>query len=153
MPRRLTLIVLAFVNAFAGCAEEQPWPMGHWEGESTLVHLDTMAVTTSPLRATMVYPSLDPERRYSFTVVLGDRTISGVGAPVASCPIQTAIDGGAFASEAEVKNTGGSTARLAIEWRVRHPDAGFPKFDPSAPVIYTERCALRRLIDVDVFGP
>ena len=156
MRRRLAVLLLAFVMFVVGCAEEQPWPMGHWEGETTLLHVETMAVTISPLQATMYYPGYNgdgvDDPRFSLGVTLADRSISGDGTPLSSSGtrVSTLIDGGSYAGAAFMTRTGPSTTSMQISWRKAQPDAGYLRFDPTAPVVYSERAALRRLKDFDL---
>lgn len=127
--------------------------MGHWDGETTLVHVDTMAVTTSPVQAGMFYPGFhgdgvdDP--RFSLEATLADRSIRGTGAPDTDWGTRawTGIDGGAYAGVVVMTHTGLSTMALEISWRPLTADGGFAQFDPSLPVVYSERGALRRLRD------
>ncbi len=159
MRRRLALLVLAFVMFVVGCAAEQPWPMGYWEGESTLVHLDTMAVTISPLQGTMAYPGFDgvgvDDPRFGLGLTLSARSINGSGAPgsTSGTRVSTVIDRGAYAGLALMTRTGPSTTSMQISWRDPQPDAGFLRFDPTAPVVYSERAALRRVRDYELPPP
>ena len=156
MRRRLALFLLSFVMSLVGCSAGQPWPMGIWEGESTLLHLETMAVTTSPLQARMYYPGFDgvgvDDPRFGLGVTLADRSIGGDGTPdsTSGTRASTLIDGGAYAGVAVMTRTGPSTTLMQISWRNAQPDAGYLRFDPTAPVVYSERAALRWLRDYDL---
>lgn len=90
--------------------------------------------------------------RFSLGVMMADRSISGDGTPLsaAGTRVSTLIDGGSYAGAAFMKRTGPSTTSMQISWRDAQPDAGSLRFDPAAPVIYSERATLRRLKDFEV---
>jgi hypothetical protein len=145
MRTALCLVVFAALS----CGEPQPWPMGFWEGEATLVHLETMTVTTSPISVESYYPGYMPgngvdDPRFAFRGTLPGRPlrVDGQPDPIRPSTFSTNIDGGSFVAVGFL--SGGATNRLIfdVSWSAR--DGGF---DPAAPAIYTERAALRRLRD------
>lgn len=147
---RLPLPLVALV--VFSCGEPQPWPMGYWSGTSTLVHLPTMTVTTSPIEVESYYPGYMPglgvdDPRFVFRGKVADRAIgvSGQPGPGAVSVFNTRVDGGLFVATAALTG-GGDTLGFDVAWRAR--DAGL-----SEPAVYTERASLRRVKDVDFSRP
>lgn len=151
MRTALSFVVFAALS----CGEPQPWPMGFWEGEATLVHLETMTVTTSPITVESHYPGYMPgngvdDPRFVFRGTLPGRWVRVDGQPDRSRPstFSTQIDGGSFVAVGFL--TAGVPNRLLFDVSWSGRDGGvFPAtgFDPAAPAVYTERAALRRLRD------
>lgn len=143
---RTALCLVTF--AALSCGEPQPWPMGVWEGEATLVHLETMTVTTSPISVKSHYPGYMPglgvdDPRFIFDGTLPGRWLRVDGQPdrVRPSTFSTAIDGGSFVAVGFLK-TGTQGLLFDVAWSAR--DGGF---DPAAPAVYTERASLRRVGD------
>lgn len=144
----LPLVALALFS----CGEPQPWPMGHWSGETTVVHLPTMTVTTSPIEVKSYYPGYMPglgvdDPRFVFMGNVGDRAIGVRGAPEPGVVrvFDTRFDGGLFIASGALTGSA-DTLRFDLDWSPR--DAG-----ASDPAVYTERASLRRVKDVDFSRP
>ncbi|MBL8937781.1 MAG: hypothetical protein JNM69_24675 [Archangium sp.] len=144
----LPLAVLALLS----CGEPQPWPMGFWSGTSTLVHLPTMTVTTSPIEVVSYYPGYNAglgvdDPRFVFSATLSDRTIGVSGQPSSNTvsTFGTRLDGGIFVATGVLAGTA-DTLRFDVAWSAR--DAG-----PGEPAVYTERASLRRVKDYDLSRP
>ena len=149
-PMRLSLPLVAL--ALFSCGEPQPWPMGHWSGESTLVHVPTMATTTSPIEVVSYYPGYIPgagvdDPRFVFNATLSGRTIGvrGQPGPNAVSTFETQLDGGLFVATAALTGSG-DTLGFDVSWSAR--DAG-----SGEPAVYTERATLRRVKDFDLSAP
>jgi hypothetical protein len=143
----LPLVTLALLSC-----EPQPWPMGYWSGESTLVHLPTMAVTTSPIEVVSYYPGYNAglgvdDPRFAFSATVSGRPISVTGQPAPNTvsTFHTRLDGGLFVATGALTGSG-VTLRFDVDWRAR--DAG-----PGEPALYTERAALWRVRDYDYPRP
>lgn len=149
-PMRLSLPLV--VLALFSCGEPQPWPMGHWSGESTLVHLPTMSTTTSPIEVVSYYPGYSAglgvdDPRFAFSATLPGRTIGvrGQPAPNTVSLFDTRLDGGLFVATGALTG-GGDRLLFDVAWSAR--DAG-----SGEPAVYTERATLRRVKDFDLSAP
>lgn len=145
-------LALPFALALFSCGEPQPWPMGHWSGESTLVHLPTMTVTTSPITVVSYYPGYMPglgvdDPRFVFRATLADRTIGvrGQPGPNAVSVFDTQLAGGIFIATGALAGTA-DTLRFDVAWSPRDAGAG-------EPAVYRERASLKRVGDVDFSKP
>lgn len=143
-------ILLTFT--VVSCAEPQPWPMGHWSGETTVVHLPTMTTTTSPIEVESYYPGYNPglgvdDPRFVFRGKVADRTIgvNGQPGPNAVSIFDTQFDGGLFIATGALTGSG-DTLHFDVAWSPRDAGAG-------EPAVYSERASLRRVKDVEFSRP
>lgn len=145
---RVSLVALVLFS----CGEPQPWPMGHWSGTSTLVHLPTMTATTSPIEVVSYYPGYNAgigvdDPRFVFNATVSGRTIAvrGQPGPNAVSTFETQLDGGVFVATGALMGSGG-TLSFDVSWSARDAGAG-------EAAVYTERATLQRVKDYDLSAP
>lgn len=133
MRSALAIVVFAALS----CGEPQLWPEGVWEGETTLVHLDTGATTVSAISLEAYYPWGPDNNRLVLRATLPGRTMDGGGSP----PIvsSTTMEGRSWYGGGPLGGRETRTLFFEVSWRADR--------DPSSPPTYRERASLHRLRD------
>lgn len=142
----LTLMLLGL----ASCQPAQPWPMGLWEGELTLVGLDGVGLSTEHFEAEVYFLSLalgfeNDDGRLAFHADSANRRIDLVnGTDHTNLVARTFIDGGTYVAQTDLIGSGPRGLGVDIGWTKQ--DAGI-RPDPTVSPLLFERGVLTRTGD------